>query len=248
MIATLIVDDNKHNRAVLVKLITEYCPDINIVGEASSVETAEAAIKKLSPELVFLDIDLGDGTAFELLSKLPDHKYHIIFVTAYDKYAIDAFKVNAVDYLLKPISISDLEKAVDKLKDLSRAVNYEKLLLDLLRSKEKEADPDKKIVISSQSGLKFVDPLNIIRCEADGRYTKVILGDSSTLLSSKNLKEFEDELSATVFFRVHHSHLINMKQIDEFYKNDDLILMTNGDRVPLAQRKKNEFLETLTII
>ena len=245
MIQTLIVDYNKHNRAVLVKLITEYCPDISIVGEASSVESAEAAIRKLVPELVFLDIDLGDGTAFELLSKLPNINCHIIFVTAFDKYAIEAFRVNAVDYLLKPISINDLENAVSKLKKLTRRIDYEKLFTDILASREKQ---DKKIVISSQVGLKFVDPFHIIRCEADGRYTKVILQDSTTLLSSKNLKEFEDELSSALFFRVHHSHLINMKQIDEFYKNDDLILMNNGDKVPLAQRKKNEFLETLTII
>ena len=248
MMQALIVDDNKHNRAVLVKLITEYCPDISIIGEASSVASAEVAIKKLAPGLIFLDVDLGDGTAFELLSKLPDNKAHIIFVTAFDKYAIDAFKVNAVDYLLKPISISDLENAVEKLKKVSTAMDYEKLLQDLFHSKIKTGDPDKKIVISSQSGLKFVEPSAIIRCEADGRYTKIVLQDNVTLLSSKNLKEFEDELPSALFFRVHHSHLINMKQIDEFYKNDDLILMRNGDRIPLAQRKRNEFLETLTII
>lgn len=245
MIQTLIVDDNKHNRAVLVKLITEYCPEISIIGEASSVESAELAIRKQVPELIFLDIDLGDGTAFELLSKLPNINSHIIFVTAFDKYAIEAFRVNAVDYLLKPISINDLENAVAKLKKLTRHVDYEKLFTDILGSRRQQ---DKKIVISSQVGLKFVDPFHIIRCEADGRYTKVVLQDNTMLLSSKNLKEFEDELSSVLFFRVHHSHLINMKQIDEFYKNDDLILMNNGDKVPLAQRKKNEFLETLTII
>ncbi|MCW3084611.1 MAG: response regulator transcription factor [Bacteroidetes bacterium] len=248
MIPTLIVDDNKHNRAILVKLITEYCPDIKIIGEASSVETAEAAIRKLNPELIFLDIDLGDGTAFELLGKVPDSKHHIVFVTAFDKFAIEAFKVNAIDYLLKPISISDLEQSVEKVKRYKKTINYEKLLQDLLNSREREVNQNKRIVISSQSGLKFVESLNIIRCEADGRYTKIVLLDKSTLLSSKNLKEFEDELPHDLFFRVHHSHLINIKQVDQYYRNDDLIIMSNGDKIPLAQRKKNEFMDTLTII
>ena len=248
MIPTLIVDDNKHNRAVLVKLITEYCPDIKIIGEASSVETAEAAIKKLNPELIFLDIDLGDGTAFELLTKVPESKHHIVFVTAFDKFAVEAFKVNAIDYLLKPISISDLEQSVEKVKHYKKNVNYEKLLQDLLNSRAREVNQNKRIVISSQSGLKFVEPLNIIRCEADGRYTKIVLMDKSALLSSKNLKEFEDELPQDLFFRVHHSHLINIKQVDQYYRNDDLIIMSNGDKIPLAQRKKNEFMDTLTII
>ncbi len=248
MIPTLIVDDNKHNRAVLVKLITEYCPDIKIIGEASSVETAEAAIKKLNPELIFLDIDLGDGTAFELLTKVPESKHHIVFVTAFDKFAVDAFKVNAIDYLLKPISISDLEQSVEKVKQYKKTINYEKLLQDLLNSRAREINQNKRIVISSQSGLKFVEPLNIIRCEADGRYTKIVLLDKSALLSSKNLKEFEDELPPDLFFRVHHSHLINIKQVDQYYRNDDLIIMSNGDKIPLAQRKKNEFMDTLTII
>lgn len=248
MIQTLIVDDNKLNRMVLVKLINEYCPDIKIIGEANSVQSAEAAIKKLDPELIFLDIDLGDGTAFELLLRVPESRHQVIFVTAFDKYAIDAFKVNAIDYLLKPINITDLERSVEKVKRQVKSVNYEKLLYDLVSSREKQSTGNGKVVISGQSGLKFVEPLNIIRCEADGRYTKIILKDTSTLVSAKNLKEFEDELPSDLFFRVHHSHLINMKQIDQFFKNDDLIIMSNGDKIPLAQRKKNEFLETLTII
>ncbi len=129
-----------------------------------------------------------------------------------------------------------------------KTTNYEQLLLDLVSSREKEVNQNKKIVISSQNGLKFVEPINIIRCEADGRYTKIVFQDGSTLLSSKNLKEFEDELSSEMFFRVHHSHLINIKQVDQFYKNDDVIIMSNSDKIPLAQRKKNEFMETLTII
>lgn len=248
MITTLIVDDNKHNRAVLVKLISEYCPDLSIVGEANSLETAEPAIKKINPELVFLDIDLGDGTAFELLAKIPDYKGQIIFVTAYDKFAVEAFRVNAIDYLLKPISIDDLEKAVNKVLKVNKTAKYEKLLTDLMDLREQPAKKQSKIVISSQSELKFVEPQQIVRCEADGRYTKIVLNDTSTLLSSKNLKEFEDELPTDLFFRVHHSHLINMKHIDQFLKAEDLILMVNGDRIPLAQRKKNEFMETLTII
>lgn len=248
MITTLIVDDNKHNRAVLVKLISEYCPDLSIIGEANSLETAEPAIKKTNPQLIFLDIDLGDGTAFELLAKIPEYKGHIIFVTAYDKFALEAFRVNAVDYLLKPISIDALENAVNKVLVANKSAKYEKLLTDLIELRDRSTKKQSKIVISSQSELKFVEPHQILRCEADGRYTKIVLNDASTLLSSKNLKEFEDELPADLFFRVHHSHLINMKHIDQFLKAEDLILMVNGDRIPLAQRKKNEFMETLTII
>jgi two-component system, LytTR family, response regulator len=249
MIPTLIIDDNKLNRSALMNLLTTYCKeDITIIGEANSVQSAELAIKKLNPSLLFLDIDLGDGSGFDLLNKFPNQNFSIIFVTAFDTFAIDAIKASAVDYLLKPININDLEKSVQKVKQQLNSSNYHKLYADLVQQKEKKNITKERIAISVNNQLKFIETTTILRCEADGKYTIIVLEDGTTFTSSKNLKEFEDELLLPCFFRVHHSHLINIKMMTSFHKNEDLILMTNGDQIPLAQRKKNEFMELITIL
>lgn len=248
MITTLIVDDNKHNRSALINLLAIYCKDVQIVGEANSIQTAKIAIDNFNPELIFLDIDLGDGSGFELLSKFTNQTFNVVFVTAFDTFAIEAFKINAVDYLLKPINIKELVTAVTKVKQKTSNHNYQNLYNSIITNKQTNNLVKNKIVISTTNQLKFIEIDTIIRCEADGKYTQIILEGGETHTSSKNLKEFEDELPKNLFFRVHHSHLINLKMITFFDKNDDLILMTNQDKVPLAQRKKNEFMEMLTIL
>jgi two-component system, LytTR family, response regulator len=248
MIRVLVIDDDQLNRVILTGIIREHFPELVVVGEATSVQSSIETIQRLSPDLIFLDIDLGDGNAFDMLVQLPLTNFHIIFVTSLSNYAIEAFKVNALDYLLKPVNPSALRKAIEKVKKEAVSKNYDRVIEDLARLRILNENNGKRIVVSAQRGLKFINPDDFVRCESEGSYTKIVQIDGQNFLSSKNLKEFANELPGNMFFRAHHSHLINMKQVDYFNKQDMVITMFNGDSVPLAQRKKTEFLELLTII
>jgi len=244
MINALIVDDEEFGRSVLSNLIKKYCPNVTLVGEASSVKEAIEILKNTKVDLVFLDIEMPGGSGFELLEKMKNYSFSVIFTTAYNHYAVRAFKFSALDYLLKPIDIDELKNALKKLEtneDKSSFNQSVKYLLD-----NYNLPTVTKIALPTKSGLEFIEIKNIIRCEADGKYTNCILTTGKNIFSTRSLKDFEELLIPSNFFRIHHAHLINLNQIQNYIKGDGgYVLMSNGDNVTISKRKKDDFLKKL---
>lgn len=240
---TLVIDDAKLNREVILNFAKNYTPQLEIIGQANSVESAIQQIKMTQPELVFLDIELGDGTAFDVLEAIEDIKFSIIFITAYNQYALEAFKVNAVDYLLKPMNIDQFKKAVNKamVKNIIGHDGIEDLKKDLTSDSE-------LLSISTSTGFQSVKVSAIMRCQADGKYTMVVTENGEQIISSKNLKEFEVSLSKNNFFRIHHGHLINLNQVKSFNRSDSTVTLQNNEELPISQRKKKKFVEAMNLI
>jgi two-component system LytT family response regulator len=243
MIRTLLIDDEGHVRRTLSGLIGHFCPTIALVGEADGVENGMQAIRKLKPDLVLLDIKMGDGTGFDLLKKIDSIDFKIIFITAYEQYAVQAFKYSAIDYILKPIDPEDLVQAVDR---ASRMMQAELTLqLKALEDNMSVHDPvGKKIVIKTLDNIYLVSHRDIVCCEADKGYTTVHLKNGNLILSSKILKDFEDMLTGLGFYRVHKSFLISLSAIERFEKGDGgFVVLSNGIKVPVASRKREELLD-----
>jgi len=240
----VIVDDEKNARAALVAEIKEHCGQLQIVGEADGVHSAVQLINETYPSLVFMDIQLGDGTGFDVLEQLQWKQLKIIFVTAYDKYAIRAFKVNALEYLLKPISSVELVNAV------SKAVSLEMTMVQAVATKQLlelgKLGLSNKIAVPVSTGISVFQTDTIVRIEATGNYSTIHLQDGQKLLSSKHLKSFEDMLLHQGFERIHHSHVINLRHLKRYiHKDGNFVEMDNGEVLPVSQRKKTQLLSLL---
>lgn len=245
MIRSLIIDDVEKARVALKSDLMDYCPDIQVVGEADGVETGLKMIYEKKPQLIFLDIRMGDGSGFDLLQKHEDKKLQVIFTTAYDEYAIKAFKFSAVDYLLKPVDPDDLVAAVNK---IARSVNADlpSQFNVLMQNLKKLKDPDKKIALASADKISIVSLKEVMRCEAHGNYTLFFLNDRRQILVTKTLKEYEEMLEEFDFLRIHHSHLINLNYLKEYVKIDGTYaVMVDGAEVPVSVRKRDKLLNRL---
>lgn len=242
MLKIVIVDDEPGARESLANFLNIYCSEVKILAKCATIKEAKEAIQTLSPDLVLLDIRLKKGTGFDLLSSLDLIDFHLIFTTAYDEYAIKAFKFNAIDYLLKPIDVEELEIAINKVKRLNKTSSDDiTKLLDQIKHFDRD---DPSITISTEQSYEFIPISKIIRLEASGSYTNIISKAGKTVLSSKILKDFEALLNEYKFFRVHHSHIINVAEMERFIKSEGgIIVMKNGDQVPVSRRKKEAFLE-----
>ncbi|MGB0521814.1 MAG: LytR/AlgR family response regulator transcription factor [Flammeovirgaceae bacterium] len=247
MITALIVDDEKRSRETVLKMVQKYCKSIQVIGQAASVEEAHEFINSTKPDLVFLDVEMPRGSGFDLLKRFPEVDFEVIFTTAYDEYAINAIKFCAIDYLLKPIDIDELIQAVGKVEVLmkSRATTTDRFqhLLDNLAQKNQKPE---KVGIPTQEGLEFVMINSVIRCEAEGSYTKLFLQGGRVILATGTIKEFEELLHGNHFIRVHHSHLINANWIHKYVKGEGgMVVMDDGAEVPISRRKKEAFLKQL---
>jgi two-component system LytT family response regulator len=245
MLRALIIDDEAHMRDTLVKLLALHCPDVEVVGQASGVVSGEAAINEFHPEVVFLDIQMKDGTGFDLLYSLSSIDFKVIFVTAYDQYALQAFRFSAVDYLLKPINPEYLADAVNRAGQMIQEhFNIQmKALEENLKSVSMQ---HKKIIIKTTENIHLLDMKNIISCESDSSYTTVHTSEGDKILVSKTLKEYEDLLADCGFYRVHKSYLINLLQIKRFERQDGgSIVMSNELKIPVASRKRDELLQLI---
>jgi two-component system, LytTR family, response regulator len=245
MIRAIIIDDEKTSRDALLGLITRYCNDVTIVEQANGYKSGIEAIEKHNPDLVFLDIQMPDGSGFQLLEDIKEINFEIIFTTAFDQYAIKAIKYSALDYLLKPIVPSDLVTAIQKLvkKKSSTEINSSiKVLLDNLKNK---SEP-KKIVLSTLDQIHVVAIEDIVRCESDDCYTRFILNDGKVLLICKTLKEYDMLLEEQNFLRPHKSHLININHISGYFKNEGgCILMSDGTKIPVSRRKRDKVISII---
>lgn len=239
MIKAIIIDDEERARSVMKTLLKEYCPEVEIVALCSNVPDAVIAINKYNPDVVFCDIEMPDYSGFELLSFFKEVNFEIIFATGYSQYAIQAFEVSAVDYLLKPIQIDKLENAVQKLK--SNRVHSMQSRVNTLQDNLKE-NSIRKIALPNLDGLQFVDIDDIALLEADGSYTHVFMANSERIVVSKKIKDFEDILlKKKHFFRVHRSAIVNINFIKHYSKADSYIHLTNDKSVPVSRNKKSDF-------
>lgn len=246
----IIIDDEDLGRTMLKVLIQKYCPEIIVAGEASSVKEAKKQIEEHKPSLIFLDIEMPDGSGFDLLKHFPSPFFSVIFITAYDQYAVKAFKYSAIDYLLKPINIEELCDAVKKATKTSYKEETKFALEHLIDSHNNYGiSKSNKIALPTLEGLIFIDISEIIRCEADGRYTMCWTNNGKKLHLTRNLKDFEEQLTRFGFCRVHHAHLVNLNHIKNYIKGEGgQITMINGDVITVSKRKKEEFLKSLNKI
>lgn len=252
MIKAIIIEDELRGRNALAKMLDTFDDKLVLLGMAENAETGKQLIADLKPDLVFLDIEMPHKNGFDLLAETQGKKFEVIFTTAYNQYAIKAFKFSAIDYLLKPIDLDELERAIDKAIERmnSHKRNDANLGIDVLLQNIKNLSSNgNKIALPTLDGLVFVPIKDIIRCESDANYTQFFILNEKPLVISKTLKEFEDMLETHDFVRVHHSHLINMLHIKRYIKGEGgIIVMIDNSEVEVSRRKKELFLEKLKVI
>lgn len=239
-IRALIVDDEAANRENLAGLLHRYCPQVQVIGQASTNEEALDQINTLNPDLVFLDVRMPGGDIFSMLEQVKDIRFGIIFVTAYDEYAFRAFQFNALDYLLKPV---DIYKLIDSVNRATDAINLkeENLRLKNLVDNQKRHEQDKRIALPQDDKIDFIPIRQIIRCQAESNYTRFILENHREILVSHTLKDFEAALESCGFIRTHQSHLVNLNHIQTLIKRDGGYLkMSDGSSVPISRSRKEE--------
>jgi len=243
MINAVLVDDEIDSVKILERLLKEYCPEVVIVGVADGVESGIKVMQETRPDIVFLDIEMKQGNAFDLLNRLMPFNFQVIFVTAFDNYAIKAFKYSALDYLLKPVDIDDMKNAVEKAKArMNGNVFYNQMKL-LLHNIENYQISQQKIAIPTIDGMTFISIREIMRCEAETGYTYIHVDSGSKILATKTIKEYEEMLPSTLFYRIHNSHIINLEKIKKYQKGrGGHVVMDDGSCLEVAIRRREEFL------
>lgn len=243
MLRAVVIDDIDSIRTKNIEIIKSTCPNIAIIGQADSVESGVNLIRQIVPDIVFLDVEMQDGTGFDLLQKLKPINFKVIFITGYEDFAIRAFRFSAIDYLLKPLNPEDLAEAVNKAEEaLSKDIM--ELKLNTLFSNLERPKNLQKLVLRTSEKIYSVNIQDIVNCESDKNYTTFYFINAPKLVVSTTLKEYETLLKPFHFFRAHQSHLINMLYFDHFIKTDggNTIVMKNKNTIPLAIRKKEEFM------
>jgi len=242
MIRTLIVDDEENIREVIRTMLRQYCHKVEIVAEADGVGTALEAIGKYHPDLVLLDIKLVDGTGFDVLNKLDPIDFKVIFITAYEEYAVKAFKFSALDYLLKPLEVEDLVEAVSR----TEQILQHELQIQLNAFSDNMnamGNKLKKLILKTLDNIYLLKVQELLYCRSDGAYTEFFTAGGQKIVVSKSLKEYQEMLNDQGFFRVHKSYLINLAHIVRFEKADGgFVVMSNNEKVPVSSRKREDLL------
>lgn len=245
----IIIDDEARSRKSIANLLKLSPIETELVAEAENIKSGLEAIQKHKPELVLLDINLPDGSGFDLLKKIDQVNFKIIFITAYEEFAVQAFDFAAVDYILKPVDPAKLMEALNKAQQLVEQENISLRLNALFANLESNSSENKKLVLKTAENIYLVNTSDIIRCESDGGYTRFYLFDGKKILVSRNMKDFEEMLNGFGFYRIHQSHLINLKYIDHYSKIEGgAVVMKDNSTLPVARRKKESFLKLLEMI
>lgn len=246
MLRAIVIDDIESIRKKNISIIKSSCPNITIIGEADSVDSGVKLIKQLLPDIIFLDVEMSDGTGFDLLQKLKPVNFKVIFITGHEDFAIRAFRFSAIDYLLKPLQSEELIEAVKKAENSLTQEVFEMKLNNLFTNLERPKNIQ-KLILKTADRIYSVNMQDIVNCESDKNYTTFYFINAPKLVVSTNLKEYENMLTPFNFFRTHQSHLINMAYFDHFIKTDggNTIVMKNKTTIPLSVRKKEEFLVAL---
>jgi len=243
MLRTIIIDDEEHQRHSIAKMLKLFCPEAEFSGSADSLKSGIEIIRRLKPDLVLLDVRLGDGTGFDLLTQLSPVDFRVIFITAYDEYAIRAFRFSALDYLLKPVDPEELAGSVKRASRNLLSVFTEQLS-QLREHLQHGHEGTRKIVVRTFESIHLVVVSDILYCQSDGNYTTLHLAGQPDIIASTLLKEYEELLSPLGFFRIHKSYLINLGYISRFDKAEGgYVVLTDGSRVPVASRKREVLLE-----
>jgi two-component system LytT family response regulator len=242
----VIIEDEKQAINALKQELRENCPEVQILGTASKVKEAIDLISKLSPELVFLDIQLKDGNGFDVLSTIGTYDFKVIFTTAYSNFAIQAIKVSAIDYLLKPIDSIELIKAVQK----AKIVNTNDLKNQIKTLIDNHNNPlNKKIAIPTTHGISVFESNEILRIQSEGNYSSIYFTNETKLLVAKTLKDFEELLRDNGFIRIHHSHIINLMHLKSYSNKDGgYVILNNKTTLPISKRKKSDFMSAINAI
>lgn len=238
----VIVDDERPARETLANYIQEYCCGLTVVAQCDSVKSAFKAISNNNPDIVFLDIEMPGGNGFELLRMFIPIPFKIVFITAFPQYAIDAFRFAAVDYLMKPLKISELVNAVQKVTCELNETRSLHAILNLLEGALLNNSSNHQLVITDTRGFSVIQTNNIIMLQADGYCTHIHIVDQDPVTSSRNLRYFEEILNERNFMRVHHSNLINLEHV-KGYSHEEEILLNNNIRCPLSRIHKKQFLD-----
>ncbi len=240
-LTALIIDDEKHAREGLSTLLELYCPSVKVVGDANDIEQGMSLIQEHRPEIVFLDIEIGDANGFQLLDQLPSILFQLVFTTAYSEFAIKAFRYNAIDYLLKPIQPQQLTAAVENAKYSLHTQDIQ-LQLEALRQ-SLQSEQQEKIIISTMEGLNIIKLTTIIHVVGNANYSTFHLDNGEKIMASKNLKHYEDILPSEFFFRTHQSHLVNVRYIKKIKTQEGhMVELDEGSNIPLAKRRKDDLL------
>lgn len=247
-IKTVVIEDEAKSLHVLNDLIRQFADDLQVCGTAGHVDSAVAEIEAKAPDLVFMDVRIADGTSFDILRKLASRQFEVIFVTAYDSYALEAIRFSAVDYLLKPVGIQEFQEAVERArKKLSEKQRYS-TIDTLLHNLVSRGGQEKRISIPTLNGFEFVALSEIIWCKSDGHYTTFFLKGAARLTSSRHLGFYEELLAHYNFCRINHGILINMDYIKSYMKGKGgYVVMTDGTELEISQRRKTEFLNRLSL-
>jgi two-component system LytT family response regulator len=239
----IIIDDEPKGRNILLQLISEHFSHIKVVATAAGADEGIMRIETHKPDVVFLDVEMPGKNAFDMLKELGPIDFKIIFVSAHNHYALNAIKLSALDFLLKPVDLEDLSRAIDRLSTGSYASKQQ--VPHLLQQVQQPKGKLGKIAVSSVNTIEFANISDIIYCKADNVYTEVFLLNN-TLISTKSLKEFEDLLTPHLFFRIHHSYLINLNHVKKYIKGEGgSVIMMNDKEIEVSRRRKGAFLELL---
>lgn len=243
MLRTIIIDDEQDSREALKLAVERYCPDVELIAVCDNPQEGIASIKSKNPDLVFLDVQMPHMSGFDVLHHFPQMNFEVIFVTAHNHYAIKAIKFSALDYLLKPVGIDELQAAINRAKEKANSNDNSfryRSFFENLKNKEQGIG---KLSVPTLEGLLFLDFDEIIRCKAEDNYTEIFLKNKQKIVVSRTLGDIEEMLDGNSFFRVHQTHLINLKYLKKYIKGDGgQVVMHDGSTVDVARRKKEEFL------
>ncbi len=245
VLKAILVDDELNSLQNLQFKIREYCPSVRVVDQTQNPEEAIRMIQQHKPDVIFLDIEMPRMSGFKMLEQIPEVDFEVIFITAYNHYAINAIRISAFDYLVKPVAIEDLQQTVDRLGNFKIKKTNERAKL-LKQNLANPKSQDDHIAIPTNDGLEFIQIKQIIRIESSSNYSKLVLQNGQQLLVTRQLKDFEELLQDYRFYRVHHSHLVNLNFIAKYIRGDGgQISMRNGDMVDVSRRKKEVFLKLI---
>lgn len=246
MIKAVIIDDEPAIQEINSRLLSEYFPDIELAGTADSVESGIKLITKQNPNLVLLDIELKDGSSFQILQKLRPYSFKVVFITGYDSFAIKAIKFSATDYILKPVNEIEFQQAIQRAVDLIEKNKDTLPQVDVLMSSLKKEVTSKKLVLRTSESMHIVDIGEMCFCKSDNSYTTFYLQGNEKIMVSKSLKEYENLLSEHNFFRVHQRYLVNLNHIKKVDKSDGgFVIMKNKKEIPVSQRQMKKLIELL---
>lgn len=245
-IKALIIDDEALSADMLEYLVRKNTPVIDTIKKAASAAEGLELIRSFQPQLVFLDVQMPFLNGFELLNKLPEYDFSVIFVTAYNKYAITAIRFSALDYLLKPVDAGELQHAVQRFQDKrEQKIQYRKLYDNFIQNMNEKEFRHYRLALNTPAGLRLVLPSEIVYCEGENNYTRIFLADGMMIHTSRTIKEYEQTLRGHEIIRVHKSYLVNLLYVTEYNNEHDTILLKNEKLIPVSRRKKSEVLELL---